>query len=230
VTSHLGRDGQKQHRATNGWCLGTSHLPNGAKPGRPFGGPDTPTWVPYLIRREREGGRGPLHVGPSPSGASQPTHRARADHVSSYWRPSVVPGLWPPSNSGPPRSLQEGRFISVVQGSKSPGGTPTTSRQETCVPPLTWGRPNTWRVLIVLPPSSGFWAYTAVILSVRFNNFFSVKCVHICFDFKLWRTWQFVLILKGGSLIGWFSPNLYWCQVTQLKIKTIMHTLHRKNL
>jgi len=46
---------------------------------------------------------------------------------------------------------------------------------------------------------------------------FSVKSVDVCFDISLWRTWQFVSILKSGSLIGWFSPNLFWCQVAQLK-------------
>jgi len=43
-------------------------------------------------------------------------------------------------------------------------------------------------------------------------------------------TWQFVLIFKFSSLIGWFSPNLFWCQVPLLKIKTNMCTLCRKKI
>jgi len=70
---------------------------------------------------------------------------------------------------------------------------------------------------------------TIKVFSVRIISFFlwSWVCTFVLIFSS--GTWQFVLILKSSSLIGLFSPNLFWCQVPQLKSKQMCaHSSHKK--
>jgi len=59
---------------------------------------------------------------------------------------------------------------------------------------------------------------------------FSVKSEHICFDFKLWRTWQFVLILK---ISPWLVDFLQICFDVKSPIKNgnkCAHSTQKKSV